>query len=57
MSRTTSNRMTHVVSCRVSDKEMAVLRRQAMKSGLSITMLLRQCLNLPEQNTSRSNCG
>ena len=57
MSRTGKNRMTHVVSCRVSDHEMAALRRQAMKAGLSITMLLRQCLNLSEDNHSRSNCG
>lgn len=57
MGRTTTNKMKHVVSCRVNDRELAVLQRQALKTGLSITMLLRQSLNLPQQDTSQSNCG
>lgn len=54
MGRTTNDRKKHIVSCRVNDREMAVLRREAMKSGLSITMLLRQSLNLSQQEASRA---
>jgi len=50
MGRTTTNKMSHVVSCRVNDREMDALRRLARKSGVSITTLLRQSLNLPQQN-------
>lgn len=41
--------MTHVVSCRVNEQEMAALRRQALQTGVSITKLLRQSLNLSLQ--------
>ena len=58
MGRTTTNRMSHVISCRVSEPEMLRLQREAEKAGVSITMLLRQCLNLPEPNQqAQTNCG
>jgi len=51
MARTTTNKMNHVVSCRVNDREMDTLRLLARKSGVSITTLLRQSLNLSQQDT------
>jgi len=49
MGKTSTNKMSHVVSCRVNEREMDTLRRQALKSGISITTLLRQSLDLPYQ--------
>jgi len=52
MGRTTTDHKKNIVSCRVSDREMAALRRRAMKSGLSITMLLRQSLDLSQPDAA-----
>jgi len=52
MGRTSTDHKKHIISCRVSDLEMAALRRRALKSGLSITMLLRQSLELSQAETA-----
>jgi len=39
-----------IISCRVSDREMRVLHERAKQSGLSITLLLRQSLDLQAQD-------
>ena len=46
MARTSANPKKFVVSCRVTPKEMEMLQDKAEECGLSITMLLRECLNL-----------
>lgn len=38
-----------IISCRVNDREMRVLHERAKQSGISITLLLRQSLDLQAQ--------
>jgi hypothetical protein len=57
MGRTTTDQKKHVVSFRVSDRELTSLQRQALKSGVSLTMLMRQSLNLPRQDAASASQG
>jgi len=43
-----------IISCRVNDREMRDLHQRARESGLSITMLLRQSLDLQTMNHGRA---
>jgi hypothetical protein len=55
MGRTTTDQKKHVVSFRVSDRELSALQRQALKSGVSLTLLMRQSLNLLRQESASAN--
>jgi len=59
MARAVENPKKFIISCRVDDDEMIILKKRARKSGLSITQLLRECLDLAEVEALRQNhaCG
>lgn len=38
----------YIVSCRVNDNEMDILKQRADEDGVSITQLLRACLDFAE---------
>lgn len=46
MAKAVENPKKFIVSCRVDDKEMRLLQRRASRDGVSITSLLRHCLDL-----------
>ncbi|BCA78421.1 hydrogen-dependent growth transcriptional repressor [Desulfuromonas sp. AOP6] len=50
MGKAVENPKKNIVSCRVNDSEMQTLQVIAEKSGVSISMLLRQSLDLLQQN-------
>jgi Mobilization protein NikA len=54
MARTSQSPKKFIISCRVSDREMRVLHQRAQESGLSITMLLRQSLDLAAQESRQA---
>ncbi len=47
MGRTSTNPKKFVISCRVNHREMQDLVDRAEEEGISITALLRKCLQLP----------
>lgn len=49
MGRTSANPKKFIISCRVNHREMETLQKRAEASGLSITMLLRESLELAER--------
>ena len=55
MGRSSDNPKKFVISCRVNHKEMRALQSRAEEHGISITSLLRKCLELPEQHFSNAN--
>ncbi|WP_303721291.1 hypothetical protein [Malonomonas rubra] len=42
-----------IISCRVNDDEMDILRQRAHQDGVSITQLLRNCLNFADSRPRR----
>ena len=50
MGKSVENPKKYIVSCRVDDSEMQTLQIIAEKSGVSISMLLRQSLDLLQQD-------
>lgn len=50
MGKAVENPKKNIVSCRVNDREMQTLQVIAENSGVSISMLLRQSLDLLQQN-------
>lgn len=55
MGRSSSNPKKFIISFRVNDREMRALHERAQKSGVSITRLMRQSLDLPAQQQLSSN--
>jgi len=55
MGRTSSNPKKFIISFRVDDREMRTLHERAQQSGVSITRLMRQSLDLPFQKQISSN--
>jgi len=55
MARTSDNPKRFIISCRVDHQEMQELHSRAQESGLSITALLRECLELPRLEAGREN--
>jgi len=53
MGKIVDNPRKYVVSCRVDDDEMRILQRRARNAGVSITKLLRNCLDLMEAEARR----
>lgn len=57
MARKKENSKKYIISCRVDDSEMSILRERAYQNNVSITQLLRYCLNfsdnLPRQQGFR----
>ncbi|BCR04456.1 hypothetical protein DESUT3_15250 [Desulfuromonas versatilis] len=51
MGRTSTNPKKFVISCRVNHREMQDLVERAEEEGISITALLRKCLQLPPTQT------
>ena len=47
MARVNENPKKFIISCRVNHREMRELQERAQESGLSITALLRESLDLP----------
>lgn len=44
-----------IVSCRINDDEMYLLRLRANSEGVSITQLLRNCLNFAENEVRKQS--
>lgn len=55
MGRTSDNPKKFIISCRVNHREMRNLQERAEECGISITNLLRKCLELPEQHYRSAN--
>ncbi len=55
MGRVNENPKKFIISCRVNHREMQELQERARDSGLSITALLRECLDLPGEARRNSN--
>lgn len=53
MAKAIENPKKFIISCRVDDQEMRILQKRAQKAGLSITRLLRTCLELPQVDHRR----
>ena len=53
MAKVKENSKKFIVSCRVDDYEMAILKQRADREGVSITQLLRNCLDFTEMETRR----
>jgi len=53
MARKKENSKKYIVSCRVDDNEMSLLRQRAFQDGVSISQLLRTCLDFAESKTRR----
>lgn len=53
MANRKENTKKYIVSCRVDDYEMTMLKQRAHQEGVSITQLLRNCLNFAEVETRR----
>lgn len=51
MARTSKSPKKFIISCRVNDREMRALHQRAQESGVSITMLLRQSLDLASKES------
>ena len=64
MARMKENSKKFIISCRVNDSEMSMLKRRADQDGVSITQLVRNCLDFAEskvrEQTANDNeyaCG
>lgn len=57
MPRFSENPKTFIVSCRVDDSEMRILQSRASQAGITITKLIRTCLELPEAEGHRQGCA
>jgi predicted DNA binding CopG/RHH family protein len=51
MAKSKENAKKYIISCRVDDHEMSMLKQRAHQDGISITQLLRSCLDIAESNT------
>jgi hypothetical protein len=49
MARINENPKKFIISCRVNHREMRELQERAQESGLSITALLRESLDLSDE--------
>lgn len=54
MAKTKENSKKFIVSCRVDNHEMDMLKERADRDGVSITQLLRACLNIVEGEARQS---
>ncbi len=57
MGKSVENPKKYIISCRVDDNELQTLQTIAEKSGVSISMLLRQSLDLLQQDMGLSVQG
>lgn len=57
MAKKKENSKKFIVSCRVDNHEMDILKERADRDGVSITQLLRACLNFVEAETRRQAPG
>ena len=55
MAKVKENAKKFIVSCRVDDYEMAILKQRADREEVSITQLLRNCLDFAEIETHRQS--
>lgn len=46
---------SHIVSCRINNNEMEILKKAARQSSLSVSEFLRSCLEQPLTNWSRND--
>jgi hypothetical protein len=53
VAKSKENSKKYIVSCRVNDDEMSLLKQRARQNGVSITQLLRSCLDFVEQEQRR----
>ena len=53
MAKKKENSKKYIISCRVNDSEMSILRQRAYQDGVSITQLLRNCLDFAESRPRR----
>lgn len=53
MAKVKENSKKHIISCRVDNHEMDILKERADRDGVSITQLLRACLDFVEGETRR----
>lgn len=56
MGKTKENAKRYIVSCRVDNDEMSLLKQRADRDGVSITELLRNCLDIAGRGT-RNQCA
>lgn len=52
MAKKKENSKKHIISCRVDESEMSLLRQRAYQDGVSISQLLRTVLDFAESKTS-----
>ena len=55
MAKVAANPKKFIISCRVDDFEMGILRKRAQQAGVSITKLLRSSLELSEIESRRQD--
>jgi len=48
MGKRSDNPLKFVISCRLNEEEINYLQRRADKYGISLSKLVRNCLELPE---------
>ena len=57
MAKTKENSKKYIISCRVDDTEMSLLKQRADQDGVSITQLLRNCLDFAESKARNQSAG
>ncbi len=57
MAKMKENSKRFIVSCRVDNQEMDILKERADRDGVSITQLLRNCLDFVEAESRRQGTG
>lgn len=57
MAKKKENSKKFIISCRVDDNEMIMLKQRAHKDGVSITQLVRNCLDFAENKARRQGAG
>lgn len=57
MAKAKENAKKFIVSCRIDNHEMDILKERADRDGVSITQLLRSCLDFVEGETRRQASG
>jgi len=57
MAKHKENSKKFIISCRVDNQEMDILKERADRDGVSITQLLRACLDFVEGETRRQSSG
>ena len=51
MAKQKENAKKYIISCRVDDAEMSMLKQRAHRDGVSITQLLRNSLDIAQTET------